>query len=167
MIDDRAAAMEGSEFPADVAAIRTELSEIERQLIQLTRQASAGVQLDEALRELAMLAIRIRPFYARLSEVLERRELTYEHVAQLEGEQKRVLWLYRRSRLEQIFFSKLRLERTLRDTLYRQILEGYDEFSAMEAQEARVRSLPEDALAAELLREEEIDSEAPAGEAED
>jgi hypothetical protein len=68
--------------------------------------------------------------------------------------------------LEQIFFSKLRLERVLRDTLYRQILEGYDEFSAMEAQEARVRSLPEDALAAELLREEEVGVEVPAESAE-
>lgn len=158
--------MEGLEFSGDVATIRAELGEIERQLIQLTRQASAGGQLDEVLRELTALAIRIRPFYARLSETLERRDLTYERVANLEDERKRVLWLYRRSRLEQIFFSKLRLERTLRDTLYRQILEGYDEFSAMEAQESRVRALPDDALAAELLREEEIGPEVPAEAAE-
>jgi hypothetical protein len=165
MVEERAA-VESLEFSADVVAIRAELGEIERQLIQLTRQASSGGQLDEALRELTVLAIRIRPFYARLSEALERRDLTYEHVAKLEDERKRVLWLYRRSRLEQIFFSKLRLERVLRDTLYRQILEGYDEFSAMEAQEARVRSLPEDALAAELLREEEVGVEVPAESAE-
>jgi hypothetical protein len=36
----------------------------------------------------------------------------------------------------------------------------------MEAQEARVRSLPEDALAAELLREEEVGVEVPAESAE-
>jgi len=135
-------------------SIRAELGQIESELIQLTRQASAGGQLDEALRELAFLATRIRPFHAHLSEALERRDLKYEDVARLEEERKRVLWLYRRLRLEQIFFSKLRLERTLRDTLYRQILEGYDEFSAMEALEARLRGLPEEALADELLREE-------------
>jgi hypothetical protein len=80
MVEERAA-VESLEFSADVVAIRAELGEIERQLIQLTRQASSGGQLDEALRELTVLAIRIRPFYARLSEALERRDLTYEHVA--------------------------------------------------------------------------------------
>ena len=155
--------VEALELGVSAASIRMELGQIENELIQLTRQASAGGQLDEALRALASLATRIRPFYARLSEVLERRDLTYEDVARLEEERKRVLWLYRRSRLEQIFFSKLRLERTLRDTLYRQILEGYDEFSAMEAMEARLRTLPEDALAGELLLEEEPGAEAPSG----
>jgi len=136
------------------ASIKGEIRDIETRLIELIRQASAGDKLDEALRELTALAMRIRPYYTQLSEALERRDLTYEDVARLEEERKRVIWLYRRLRLEQLFFSKLRLERTLRDTLYRQILEGYDEFSAMEAMEARVRSLPEEALAGELLMEE-------------
>jgi hypothetical protein len=153
MLEDHAA-LESSDVSAEVMAIRAELGEIERQLIQYTRRAGAGGQLEETLRDLTVLATRIRPYYTRLSEVLERRDLTYEDVAGLEEERRRVLWLYRRSRLEQIFFSKLRLERTLRDTLYRQILEGYDEFSAMEALEARLRGLPEDDLARELLQEE-------------
>jgi hypothetical protein len=130
--------------------IEAEVAQIESQLIQLTRQAGTASQLDETLRELASLATRVRPYYARLSDVLERRDLTYEDMAKLEGARKRVLWLYRRSRLEQIFFSKLRLERALRDTLYRQILEGYDEFSAMEATETRLRTLSDEALAHEL-----------------
>lgn len=137
-----------------IAPVRHDLAEVEARLIELTRQASGGGQLDEALRDLTVLASRIRPSYDRLSEALERRDLTYEDVARLEEEKKRALWLYRRLRLEQIFFSKLRLERTLRDTIYRQILEGYDEFSAMEALEARLRGIPDETLAAELLREE-------------
>ena len=131
--------------------IEAEVAQIESQLIQLTRQASTAGQLDETLRDLASLATRIRPYYVRLSDALERRDLTYENVARLEGARKRVLWVYRRSRLEQIFLSKLRLERTLRDTLYRQILEGYDEFSAMEATETRLRTLSDEILAHELL----------------
>jgi hypothetical protein len=146
---------------ATATMIAAELAEIENELIRLTRQASGSGQLDPTLRELTSLAARVRPYHARLSEVLERRDLTYEDVARLEGERKRLLWLYRRIRLEQIFFSKLRLERTLRDSLYRQILEGYDEFSAMESMEARIRGLSEDVLAGELLLEEEPEGEAP------
>jgi len=133
--------------------MRTELGEMESQLIQLTRRASVGGQLEDTIHELAAFPTRIRPHFAQLAEWLERRDLSYEDMARLEEGRKRILWLYRRSRLEHIFFSKLRLERTLRDTLYRQILEGYDEFSAMETLEARVRTVSEEALATELLRE--------------
>ncbi|HEY6103680.1 MAG TPA: hypothetical protein VI007_10715 [bacterium] len=153
MVDDLGSV--GTTEPvAALGSLRSDLAEVESRLIHLTRQASSGGQLDDALRELTVLAVRIRPHYAQLMEALERRDLTYQDVAGLEEGKRRVLWLYRRLRLEQIFFSKLRLERTLRDTLYRQILEGYDEFSAMEALEARLRGLPDDALAGELLREE-------------
>jgi hypothetical protein len=146
---------------ATATSIGDELARIEHELINLTRQASVPGELDPTLQKLTVLAGQVRPHYARLAEVLERRDLTYEDVARLEGERKRLLWLYRRARLEQIFFSKLRLERALRDLLYRQILEGYDEFSAMESMEARLRALSEDALAAELLLEEESEGEAP------
>lgn len=153
MLDDEKV-MEAAGPAATAASVATELAAIEAELIRLTRQAGAPGELDATLRELAILAARLRPQYTRLSEVLERRDLAYGDVERLEGERRRLLWLYRRARLEQIFFSKLRLERTLRDTLYRQILEGYDEFSAMESMEARIRALSDDALAGELLLEE-------------
>jgi hypothetical protein len=38
--------------------------------------------------------------------------------------------------------------------IYRQILEGYDEFSTMEETESNLRGMPDDLLAAELLRED-------------
>jgi hypothetical protein len=153
--------MEMTDTAATAASIAEELAAIEHELITLTRQAGELGQLDSTLRDLTSLASRVRPHYARLTEALERRDLTYEDVERLEGERKRLLWLYRRTRLEQIFFSKLRLERTLRDTLYRQILEGYDEFSAMESMESRIRTLPDDALAAELLLEESEGDQPP------
>jgi hypothetical protein len=137
---------------ATVVTIGDELSTIEDQLIRLTREGSGGERpLDEVIAELAAFAERIRPHFFVVQEALERRDLAYEVVARLEEMRKRVLWLYRRSRLEQVFYSKLRLERLLRDTLYRQVLETYDEFSAMEALEARLRGLSDDLLAAELL----------------
>ncbi|MGH9198427.1 MAG: hypothetical protein ACRD1T_22175, partial [Acidimicrobiia bacterium] len=110
--------------------------------------------LDQIINELSVLAKRMRPHYARLQETLERRDLTYELMAGLEEVRKRVLWLYRRSRLEQLFYTKLKMERSLRDMLYRQILEAYDEFSTIEQTEANLRSMPDDVLAVELLRED-------------
>ena len=140
---------------ATVVTIGDELRTIEDQLIRLTREGSGGERsLDEVIAELAVFAERIRPHFFLVQEALERRDLAYEVVARLEEMRKRVLWLYRRSRLEQVFYSKLRLERLLRDTLYRQVLETYDEFSAMEALEARLRGLSEDLLAVELLHQE-------------
>ncbi|HET7039350.1 MAG TPA: hypothetical protein VFH97_05645 [Gemmatimonadales bacterium] len=135
-----------------MVTIGDELSTIEGQLIRLTREGSGGERsLDEVIAELSAFAERIRPHFFLIQEALERRDLAYDVAARIEEMRKRVLWLYRRSRLEQVFYSKLRLERLLRDTLYRQVLETYDEFSAMEALEARLRGLSDDLLAAELL----------------
>ncbi len=134
--------------------IMAELAAIENRLITLTREGSEAVRpLDQVIGELDSLAQQMRPHYSKLQETLERRDLAYEQVAGLEEVRKRMLWLYRRSRLEQLFYAKLKLERSLRDLLYRQILEAYDEFSTMEATESHLRGLPDDLLAAELLRE--------------
>lgn len=147
--------MEIHDPSATAGEIGAELSTIESQLTELTREGSAGGRpLDEVISELMSLSQRVRPHYLLLQETLERRDLTYELMARLEEVRRRALWLYRRSRLEQIFYSKLKLERSLRDMLYRQILEGYDEFSELEATESHLRALSEDLLAAELLQEE-------------
>ena len=147
--------MEIHDPSATAEEIGAELSTIESQLTELTREGSAGGRaLDEVISELMSLSQRVRPHYLLLQETLERRDLTYDLMARLEEVRRRTLWLYRRSRLEQIFYSKLKLERSLRDMLYRQILEGYDEFSELEATESHLRMLSEDLLAAELLEEE-------------
>jgi len=140
---------------ATATEIAAELGSIESQLTQLTREGSGGGRaLDEVIGELTILSQRVRPYYSLLQETLERRDLTYELVAKLEEVRRRALWLYRRSRLEQIFYSKLKLERTLRDSLYRQVLEAYDEFSDLEAAESLLRTLTEEQLGAELVQEE-------------
>lgn len=52
-----------------------------------------------------------------------------------------------------MFFTKLLLERTLRDTIHRHVLETYDEFTELERKERIVQTLDEENLAAELQRE--------------
>ena len=147
--------MEIRDPTATATEIAAELGSIESQLTQLTREGSGGGRaLDEVIGELTILSQRVRPYYSLLQETLERRDLTYELVAKLEEVRRRALWLYRRSRLEQIFYSKLKLERTLRDSLYRQVLEAYDEFSDLEAAESLLRTLTEEQLGAELVQEE-------------
>lgn len=146
--------MEIRDPSATASEIEAELSNVEIQLTHLTREGSAGGRpLEEVIAELTLLSRAVRPHYSVLQEMLERRDLTYELMAKLEEVRKRALWLYRRSRLEQIFYSKLKLERSLRDMLYRQILEGYDEFSELEAAESHLRALSEELLAGELLQE--------------
>lgn len=121
--------MEVQDPSATVATVGAELSTIEQQLIELAREGSSGGRpLDQIIGELSALAKRMGPHYSRLQETLERRDLTYELMAGL--------------------------ERSLRDLLYRQILEVYDEFSTMEETESNLRGMPDDLLAAELLQED-------------
>jgi len=151
-----ATVMELEDASARVAAVGEELEAIEGQLIRLTREGSAGERsLDSVIEELASLVTRLPTAYTTLQECLERRDVTYELVTSVGELHKRVVWLYRRLQLEQVFFSKLRLERTLRDVLYRQILETYDEFSSLEEKEAHLRALSETALASELLKRQD------------
>lgn len=151
--------MDLSDLTTQGAPAGADLGEIEGRLIQLTREGSGGTRpLDEVIAELHALARRLRPIYLAVQESLGRRDLTYDDVVSLEDVKRRALWLYRRSRLEQLFYAKLKLERSLRDTLYRQILEAYDEFSSMEEMEGRLRGLAEDLLAAELVQEDGQDA---------
>lgn len=153
-------AMEITDLPMQADSMGAALGEIESKLIELTREGSGGGRsLDEVLGELHALSRRVRPVYLALQETLEQRDLTYELVARLGEMRKRAVWLYRRSRLEQLFYAKLKLERSLRDTLYRQILEAYDEFSSMEQLEGHLRGISDDMLAAELLQEEARDGQ--------
>lgn len=147
--------MEIHESIAPPSTIQDELSAIEAQLIGLTRGAAAAGErpLDEIITELTGLAVHIRRGLSHVQESLERRDLTYDDAAELQEVRRRALWLYRRSRLEQLFYRKLLLERLLRDSLYRQVLETYEELSSLEAEERRLHALPEDVLVVELFRE--------------
>ncbi len=138
------------------AEVKSILDNIEDRLLALVREgAHSTTPLDDIINGLSQLASEIRPQYRQLQELLDRRDVKFDSHAELERLQKRALWLYRKSQLEHLFFSKLRLERSLRDLLYRQILETYEELLTLEAGEQALRKLPDDLLGEELLKGEE------------
>jgi len=141
--------------PENIAQeVETTLGDIERRLLELVQDgARGGEELGDVLRGLSHVVFQIRQIYLRLQEVQGRRDVGFEMTARLEAVRKHGLWLYRKARLEQCFFAKLRLERGLRDTIYREIVETYQEMSALDDVERELRGRQEDALAHELLRE--------------
>jgi hypothetical protein len=129
------------------------LGGLERRLLSVIHSGARGArEIDSVLSELAPLTRELRQSYARLHETLERRDLAFETVAQLEHVRKHCLWLYRKCRLEQCFFAKLRFERSLRDVIYKQIVETNQEISAIEETERELRKSREDSLARDLLQ---------------
>ncbi len=137
------------------AEVKSILDQIEDRLLTLVREgAHSTTPLDDIIDGLSQLASEIRPQYRQLQELLDRRDMEFDSNVELEGLQKRALWLYRKSQLERLFFSKLRLERGLRDVLYKQILETYEELSTLEEGDRALRKLPDDLLGEELLKDE-------------
>ncbi len=137
------------------AEVKLLLDKIEDRLLALVREgAHSTTPLDDIINGLSLLASEIRPEYRQLQELLDRRDMEFDSKAELEALQKRALWLYRKSQLERLFYSKLRLERSLRDLLYRQILETYEELLTLEDGERALRKLPDDVLGEELLKNE-------------
>lgn len=130
------------------------LGDLERRLLTAIQEGARGArEIDDVLSELARLVRETHRAFVRLHETLDRRDLPFETVTRLEGTRKHCLWLYRKSRLEQCFFGKLRLERGLRDSIYRQIIETNQEIAALEEIERELQKREEEALSRELLRE--------------
>lgn len=137
-----------------ITEVAVALDGIEQRLLALIRAgAHAATPLEDVVEGLAQLAPEARDQYQRLLEILERRDLEYELTSQVEELRRRLLWLYRKARLEYLFFAKLRFERASRDALYKQVLELFEELSGLEAAERRMRRLSDDDLSAELLGE--------------
>ncbi len=134
--------------------VEATLGDIERRLLQLVQDGARGAEeLGDVLQGLNHVVFQIRQIYLRLQEVQGRRDVGFEITARLETIRKHSLWLYRKARLEQCFFAKLRLERGLRDAIYRQIVETYQEMSNIDDVERELRGRQEDVLAQELMRE--------------
>jgi hypothetical protein len=131
------------------------LDEVEGRLLTLVREGSQTTSnLNAIIDGLGTLVLAIQAQYNRLQDSLDARDLSYELTTDLAGVRRRALWLYRKCRLEMLFFAKLRAERDLRDTLYRQVIEMYEELSGFEEAERSLQALPEPELAARLLRDD-------------
>jgi len=141
--------------PESVAQeVEATLTDVEQHLLSLVQDGARGTgDLGDVLRGLNEVIVDIRGVYVRLQEVQGRRDVGFETTGRLEAIRKHTLWLYRKARLEQGFFAKLRLERGLRDTIYQQIVETYQEMATLDETEREVRGRQDDALAQELLKE--------------
>ncbi len=134
--------------------VEATLADVERGLLSLVQDGARGSgDLRDVLHGLSQVMGEIRQIYVRLQEVQGRRDVGFEITGRLEAVGKHSLWLYRKARLEQCFFAKLRLERGLRDTIYRQIVETYQEMASLDETEREVRGRQDDALTQDLLRE--------------
>jgi len=141
--------------PEDIAAgVEAALQQIEQRLLGLVQNGARGAEeLGEILRGLSDVERLIRQVYLRLLEVQGRRDVSFQVTARLDAVRKHCLWLYRKARLEECFFAKLRLERGLRDAIYRQIVETYQDMAALDDTERELRGRQDDALTQDLLRE--------------
>ncbi len=134
--------------------VEATLEEVERRLLDLVQDGARGAEeLGAVLQGLNQVVFQIREIYLRLQEVQGRRDVGFQMTARLEAVRRHSLWLYRKARLEQCFFAKLRLERGLRDTIYRQIVETYQEMATLDELERELRGRQDDTLIQELLRE--------------
>ena len=141
--------------PEDIAAgVEAALQQIEQRLLSLVQNGARGAEdLGEIIRGLSDVVRLIRQVYLRLLEVQGRRDVSFQVTARLEAVRRHALWLYRKARLEECFFAKLRLERGLRDAIYRQIVETYQDMAALDDAERELRGRQDDALTQDLLRE--------------
>jgi len=141
--------------PEDIAAgVEATLQQIEQRLLGLVQDGARGAEeLGEILRGLSEVTFQIRQVYLRLLEVQGRRDVSFQVTARLEAVRKHSLWLYRKARLEECFFAKLRLERGLRDAIYRQIVETYQDMAALDDAERELRGRQDEALTQDVLRE--------------
>jgi len=135
--------------------IASALDEVELHLLALVREGSqATARLDVVIEDLAQLVGVLRPQYYRLDELFDGRDLTFETTSRLKDLRARTLWIYRKCRMEILFFAKLRTERWLRDMLYRQVVETYEELSNLDEAERALQKLSEEDLALKLIQDE-------------
>ena len=106
----------------DVARLVDELCEmaesIESRLLQLVREAARGAVAQEELStESSSLLGELQRCYRQLTEVEDRRDLSFRTIATAERLSRRCFWLYRKIHLEQAFYAKLELETRLRSLI--------------------------------------------------
>jgi hypothetical protein len=96
----------------DVAAI---VEMLDARFLHLLREGAAGVIPPEQLaNELAGLERDVKRCFQRLTEVRERRDLSFKTAQELLEIDRHCIWLFRKLRVQQAFLKKLALEAKLR-----------------------------------------------------
>lgn len=134
------------------------LQAIEKRLLTVIRDAGTGAMSREQVGpELILLAGDLRGVYRRIQARLERRDLSYDDQARLKDLRAHCTWLYRKARMEEIFFRKLELEERLRQTIPDEAYAIY--LALQEAEEEQHCILSEDPGAEHGFGHKESDEE--------
>lgn len=112
-------------YPVDV---------IEDRLLRLARHAAQGtVRLPDFITEVSLLVKDLRRCFRQVTEMKERRDLSFQSLQALQLAEVHCVWLYRKALLEEAFFKKLHLETKLRSmisadafTVYQELLDAED-----------------------------------------
>jgi len=142
---------EPSDPQSIIQQVELALGALEERLLGLVRDSGAGtVAIEDAIENLGALVGEIRVQYNRAQDLAGRRDLSFDSEATIDTLRRRSLWLYRKCRLERILLMKLQVERSLRDTLFRQVMDAWQELSVLGEEERALGAFDEDALSRDL-----------------
>jgi hypothetical protein len=120
----------------DITHLATTAQVIEGRLLRLIRGVAQGsLSLDGFLSELSPLAHDLQRCLREVTEMKERRDLTFKAFEDLREIDRQCIWLYRKMHLEKAFFLKLNLETQLRGAISADAFGVYEELLDAEDQE--------------------------------
>jgi len=128
---------------------------IESRILRLVRHGACDIPVDNLAGELSLLSRDLGRCYRRLSDLRDRRDLTFKTQRKLERLQEQCIWLYRKAHREVAFFKKLDLETRLRSLISGDAFDVYQQLLCAEDDERRLAARDDTALAA-LLAEPEF-----------
>lgn len=166
LLADRLPVAEPTDPNAIIQQVELALSALEGRLLGLVRDSAADTEpLDDVILSLDRLVAEIRVHYDRARDLTGRRDLSFENETSVDTLRRRSLWLYRKCRLERILLRKLQVERSLREALFRQVMDAWQELTSLADEERALSAFDEDALSKDLAAGVEAETELgpPAG----
>lgn len=140
---------------AIVRDLATILDILEGRVLYLMKESVRGaIAPDDVASDLAPLLRDLKSSFKRLTEVKERRDLTFEATRELQEIDQRCVWLFRKIRVQRAFLTKLNLEVQLRSRVSAEAFNIYQMLRAMDEEE-RDALASDDAKIRALLQEEQ------------
>jgi hypothetical protein len=114
---------------------------IEGHLLRLIRDVAHGtLPLNDFLDELSPLSKELQRCLRQVTEMTERRDLTFRVFEDLQEITRQCIWLCRKMHLEKAFFTKLHLETRLQSLISADAFRVYEELLNAEDQEQTLRA---------------------------
>jgi hypothetical protein len=139
----------------DITDVIITITTIEGRVLRLVRDGAREIPLADLHDEVARVSHELGQCYRRLSDLTDRRDFGFATQRKLLRLQEQCLWLYRKSRKEQLFFQKLSLETRLRAVISPDAFALYQQLVNAEDDERRLAAKDDAVLAVCLLAEAE------------